>query len=1234
MNRNSNWFVPRMTVAVAWAGVVLSAVVAAAQAEDEFRIWTDNTGQHRVEAALVVVRNGQVYLEKRDGKVINLPLGRLSRADQEFLKAGSAASKESPIDQVRSAVVALQLSSDGQQWHSHPGVLIYRDSKVAYVAGSASIIATPKRYGRPQPELKYRVALFPGSDRQVIVDARVLGAHRQYGIGFWQVPSAGVPAPVRIADRPRLTDGMPVTVFGLQTGRGANNEPTISLGARKGILATIFRDEAGTITDLELRGDDIAGLPHGVAVDDQFRVIGLTGKPPRPAGHTRGPVPVETGSVRAVPCVKIAEMWTPALGKVEMNAIRWGRNGVFYEFSATTVDAFGRAKDMALLVKRLDGELPQPQRVPGGWAPAAADSATVPLTIATPDAAQAAPQTGRFPAFRPPADGEPSGTWEDPESFERGETLRYLIQLKTTDREGNTCFSAPKEILPKFYLDHFGRGQQSVSIESIFRAKGQPHPDGGLLMTWEPLYAEIPVEALATRPPEAPRPETDTGPSLIQPYRNVGGSSSSPVTEPTGAWSQDGAWFYQFTPETSVVRRLSVPELKPSVKIDFGSKVLAIGVSKEGVVVLTDGASTRQRLWVLREETLEVLRHCEVRGAMLACSRALSTAYLSGRGSFSVVDLAKGAVVHQIEPRSSDPPLGDVLVTADGRYLFGRYRFSRDVICRFRLEGTDIVLDQATAGIDAKERSLQLSGDGKFLVVAVDTSRLEVPDHPQLSRGVYVYSTSDLSAPKIGFQSEQHGFRNLMVTPGARLVLVLGSSYRKSVVNVYGADGALLDRPPLPLPADRFFLHPDGRRVLLRLGKHFAWFDIPSAGGSGGVAAATSDDSAESQRRLMNILEWEVEEVNRKLAVEWNEIPGTGRAAIARVHADPNDIRDALEAKTRNTPRPSTPDQFRAFANKMQASVGDGLPAVGATADWCWSADGRYLYVLAELMPSLVRLDTKDFTVTHRLNAERATPMGGLQRKKLGICREGLLLVCGRRLVLADADTLRPTRVICEDLPSGADFEAARERSQVILKSHRDADLSVVDVATGEVLSRWSRPSGAAGPQRIRLAETALTPDGRHLFIGGAPVIHCKIDAAGRIQRQTIPESMTSLDLRPVATNTSDTMSFISRDRSVPPFLCEIENLGKPIVNCQTTPATFYKDAATGTYFAVGRLGFLISCDRTGKEHYRLERDGLEKLGIIDLFEHTTMPPGGGSLLVRGPGQGDLNWIQLPGRED
>ena len=58
------------------------------------RKWTSSNGKFSVEADLVEVKGGSVELKKRDGKIITVPLAKLSKADRDFLAAKAKAKKK------------------------------------------------------------------------------------------------------------------------------------------------------------------------------------------------------------------------------------------------------------------------------------------------------------------------------------------------------------------------------------------------------------------------------------------------------------------------------------------------------------------------------------------------------------------------------------------------------------------------------------------------------------------------------------------------------------------------------------------------------------------------------------------------------------------------------------------------------------------------------------------------------------------------------------------------------------------------------------------------------------------------------------------------------------------------------------------------------------------------------------------------------------------------------------
>ena len=59
------------------------------------RVWTDSTGKHTVEAEFVELKDGRVRLKKEDGKIITIPIDKLSEVDQNVLRSKRESTNES-----------------------------------------------------------------------------------------------------------------------------------------------------------------------------------------------------------------------------------------------------------------------------------------------------------------------------------------------------------------------------------------------------------------------------------------------------------------------------------------------------------------------------------------------------------------------------------------------------------------------------------------------------------------------------------------------------------------------------------------------------------------------------------------------------------------------------------------------------------------------------------------------------------------------------------------------------------------------------------------------------------------------------------------------------------------------------------------------------------------------------------------------------------------------------------
>jgi SLA1 homology domain 1, SHD1 len=56
-----------------------------AAASLEIRIWSDSTGKHSVQSTLIEAHGDNVYLQRLDGKIIAVPVSRLSDANRKYV---------------------------------------------------------------------------------------------------------------------------------------------------------------------------------------------------------------------------------------------------------------------------------------------------------------------------------------------------------------------------------------------------------------------------------------------------------------------------------------------------------------------------------------------------------------------------------------------------------------------------------------------------------------------------------------------------------------------------------------------------------------------------------------------------------------------------------------------------------------------------------------------------------------------------------------------------------------------------------------------------------------------------------------------------------------------------------------------------------------------------------------------------------------------------------------------
>ena len=72
-------------------------LISATHAQDQSRTWEDATGSFRIDAVLLDHNDQVVRLKKSDGRVVNVPLDKLSKKDRDFIANLKPKSPDNPF---------------------------------------------------------------------------------------------------------------------------------------------------------------------------------------------------------------------------------------------------------------------------------------------------------------------------------------------------------------------------------------------------------------------------------------------------------------------------------------------------------------------------------------------------------------------------------------------------------------------------------------------------------------------------------------------------------------------------------------------------------------------------------------------------------------------------------------------------------------------------------------------------------------------------------------------------------------------------------------------------------------------------------------------------------------------------------------------------------------------------------------------------------------------------------
>ena len=781
-------------------------------AEPDLRTWTAASGKSSVEAELLAVRAGKVYLKRKDGVLFSVRPEQLSQEDRDFLdalrrpsdtkqntaspEADDAEAVAEAIAQCRDACVVIRATVEGGSSRAAAGVFIHRDQTHSYILSSSRLYYRPNP-DRPHPDKpapKYELFYEISEGEFSSLAAEPVGSDGSLAV--WRVATKNLPKP--LAAKPvKVAAGTKVYVVGRATAEDSSGRDGFAQ------RAAVVRSGPGVargseLPTFEIQGEDFADFTLGAVVDGQGQLLGV-------ATRRRSD---KTGVANVYPADSLARMLEPRLSSVKLNPLSWNEKGIDYEVALRAVDPFGRIAKATLLVSR--GEVPA-NETPTLTGP---DLQSIDLG-GLPDAMRA--KWGEA--------GPLTGPWQ------------YRAQLKMQLTDGQIVHSKVVTAQPRFA----SKDHQIVQLTSPYYGAIAPHASGGIELRWRPTELTDVTDTTTFPKPADDQELLAKAPTELDDARLSSLRSVKGIDDHRGKmqvdYSHDGKYAY-FVSTTGELRKVDLPSLKCVRKLQLPTACTYMEVGK-GFLVAKTGTHNTGRLWVIDDGTLVVQAAVPIEGHTFALQPEASYVYVLGDGVFRI-DLAnlKDIRVDTFNDpharRGSRSPLQSLKFTSDGRVLYSSYRGR---LVRIRVEPTGLVPEQFSSEIGASASSMVISKDEKRFACLVRTARLKATDHPQFQQGIYWYNADDLSKPTDAMERDDKKigiFKNFAKDQG---LLSLDGKYRGHVTNITLIGDDKTETPIIKdLPAQNgtlrgvsFHPHPLGGAMILEAGVQVYWITLPSA---------------------------------------------------------------------------------------------------------------------------------------------------------------------------------------------------------------------------------------------------------------------------------------------------------------------------------------------------------------------------------------------------------------------
>jgi hypothetical protein len=299
-------------------------------------------------------------------------------------------------------------------------------------------------------------------------------------------------------------------------------------------------------------------------------------------------------------------------------------------------------------------------------------------------------------------------------------------------------------------------------------------------------------------------------------------------------WASDGRSFYHADPD-GTLRQVVLSGFRETRVLNTGGVCSWLSPSAEGLLLTV---SSRQEIWVLDPESLDVRKRIAVPGASVATagpsqSVAFAGAHLQDRqnsGTLYSVDLKKGVVAREISSRDrfSNSNLVHPIVTPDGKFVFASGGIEQ-LLC-FKVNGDDLGFDDASPRILANGQTIDVSPDSRYVCAPSGGGNYPgVKNHPSVTTySTYIYPVTDMSRPAFAIHQDAYPHTVAFSRTDGRL---FSQNYERQLL-IFSASGALQKEYTLAergSDVQQILAHPDGSRLLLLTDKQLFYVELPGA---------------------------------------------------------------------------------------------------------------------------------------------------------------------------------------------------------------------------------------------------------------------------------------------------------------------------------------------------------------------------------------------------------------------